>query len=188
MNQKITIGIVVVIALAAALALPVMNSINKEASSQQQVSSAPIPPLVSPTPPPSQPLPPPPPPQPAPVQEPLVWEGTYEPPPKSIPQYQQQRQAGGKPQKDAGPALTAETLVGTAWQVGSPYGHVVFEVGANGQAIANHPMVGQLPATWRVQGDKVVVSASFMGQSMTIDAKIQGQTLVAPGQEIIRMR
>ena len=152
MNQKITIGIVVVIALAAALALPVMNSINKEASSQQQVRV----------------------------------RGAHL---SGLPaQYQQQRQAGGKPQKDAGPALTAETLVGTAWQVGSPYGPVVFEVGANGQAIANHPMVGQLPATWRVQGDKVVVSASFMGQSMTIDAKIQGQTLVAPGQEIIRMR
>lgn len=187
MNQKIKVGIIVVVALAAALALPVMNSINKKEVPPQQSIATTSPPLPSVAPPPQE-LPPPPPPPP--VQEPLIWEGTYAPPPKPIPQYLQGRGQGAaaKPKKDTGADLTAETLVGTSWQINTPQGTVMVEFGANGQGFATHPMVGAIPATWRVQGNKVIATASFMGQSMTIDANIEGQTLTAQGQSIQRMR
>mgnify|MGYP000119238167 CR=1 FL=1 len=78
--------------------------------------------------------------------------------------------------------------MGTAWQVDSPYGPVTVEFGPNGQGVAMHSMVGAIPATWRVQGNKVIANASFMGQSIKIDATIKGETLVAQGQTIRRVR
>ena len=199
MNQKVVVGIIVVIALIISLAFPIMYSMNKKEKQSQvasTVTSAPQampvttpPPQLSP--PPAQttaPPPPPPPPPPQPVkQEPLVWEGTYAPPPKSVPQYQQTNK-GANASKNNGPDLTEETLVGTAWQVASPYGPVSVEFGPNGQAVAIHSMIGQIPASWRVQGNKVVAKASAMGQNITIDATIQGQNLVAQGQNIMRVR
>ena len=196
MNQKVVVGIIVVIALIISLAFPIMYSMNKKEKQSQVASVATSAPKTTPvaTPPPQIPLPaqttapPPPPPPPQPVkQEPLVWEGTYTAPPKSVPQYQQTNK-GAKAPKNNGPDLTAETLVGTAWQVASPYGPVAVEFGPNGQAVAIHSMIGQIPATWRVQGNKVVAKASAMGQNITIDATIQGQNLVAQGQNIMRVR
>jgi hypothetical protein len=78
--------------------------------------------------------------------------------------------------------------VGTAWEVSSPYGPVQVEVGPNGQAVFNHPMVGALQGTWNMQGNKVNVSASFMGQTQSISATVKGSTLSAPGQNIRRLR
>ncbi|MCK5863351.1 MAG: hypothetical protein KAH38_12755 [Candidatus Hydrogenedentes bacterium] len=188
MNQKMILGILALVGLTAALALPVMHLMNKESPPEQQVASTVVlpPQPTLPTPVISSP-----PAQPVPAPAPLVWEGTYAPPPKSASKFQQQqRGAGGKKKqaKDTGPALTQETLVGTAWQIDSPQGVIMVEFGANGQGSASHPLVGAIPATWHVQGDKVLATASFMGQTMTIDATIQGEMLVAKGQNIRRMR
>jgi len=183
------------------LAFPILHLINKEERPAQAASAAPLAPQATPSaaPPPQLPpqatpsavsppqLPPPDPPKPV-QQQPLVWEGTYEPPPKALPQYKQANKGKGAVKKDPGPDLTAETLVGTAWQVNSPYGPVAVEFGPNGQGVAVHQMIGQIPAKWRVQGNKVIANASAMGQSITIDATIQGQSLIAPGQQIIRVR
>ena len=188
MNQKVKIGAIVVVALAAALALPVMHLTNKDAAPQQRASATPAPteaPIA-----PTAPTAPTAPPEPVPEQEPLIWEGTYAPPSKPVPQYLQERgsKAGAEGKKDTGTDLTAETLVGTAWQVNTPQGAVTVEFGPNGQGSATHPLVGAIPATWRVQGNKVIATASFMGQSMTIDAVIQGQALTVHGQSIKKMR
>ncbi len=106
----------------------------------------------------------------------------YAPPPPTIPQYKQQQSA------PSGPPLTAETLVGTAWEVNTPYGPAVIELGPNGQATASHSLVGAVPGKWRVNGNKVNASASFMGQTMSMDAEIKGSTLKVPGQNIRRLR
>jgi hypothetical protein len=193
-NQKTVVGIIVVIVLLMALALPIMYSMKKDAAPQQQASAVPaaVPspaPVPAPLPaPPMQQLPPPPP-QPSASQQPLVWEGTYTPPPKAAAQFEQiQKGKKGAAKANTGPALTAETLVGTVWQVDSPYGPVSVEFGANGQAFAMHSMVGMIPASWSIQGNKVVANASAMGQKITIDATIEGQNLVAQGQAIRRVR
>ncbi len=128
------------------------------------------------------PLPPPPPTEtttpPPPVDYPIV----YAPPPRTIPQYEQRQ---GAP---SGPPLTAETLVGTAWEAASPYGPVMIELGPNGQATATHFMVGVITGNWSVTGNKVRASVSFMGQSMSMDAEIAGSTLKVQGQSIRRLR
>ena len=106
----------------------------------------------------------------------------YAPPPRTTPQYEQQQSA------PSGPPLTAETLVGTAWEVATPYGPAVIELGPNGQAVATHSLVGSVPGKWSANGNKVTASASFMGQSMSIDAEIKGSTLKVQGQSIRRIR
>lgn len=201
MNQKVVVGIIVVSALIISLAFPIMYAMNKKGKpiptpTQTTQYNAPAPqadPVTAPppelapdavTPPPATPSPPPKPVE----QQPLVWEGTYTPPPKPVPQYQQSGKGKSKGSKNAGPDLTAETLVGTVWQVASPYGPVTVEFGPNGQAVAMHQMVGQIPASWSVQGNKVVAKASAMGQNINIDATIKGQTLEAKGQAIQRVR
>jgi hypothetical protein len=192
-NQKIVIGIIVVIVLIMAMALPVMHSLKKDAPRQQTAAAPSSPaPIAAPVPlpaaPPPPPQTPPPPPNPPKAQQPLVWEGTYAPPPKPAAQYQVPGAGKAAAAKSTGPDLTAETLVGTVWQVDSPYGPVTIEFGAGGQAVAMHSMIGAIPASWRVQGNKVVANASAMGQSITIDATIKGQSLEAKGQNIMRVR
>lgn len=197
MNQKVVVGIIIVIVLIIALALPVMYSLKKDTAPQAQVAASPVTPPPQPAPMPTLPAPqtaaPPqqmlPPSQPTASQQPLVWQPTYAPPPKTTPKYQQSQQGQkGAAKANTGPALTAETLVGTVWQVDTPYGPVSVEFGANGQAVAMHSMVGMIPASWSIQGNKVVANASAMGQSITIDATIEGQNLVAKGQNIRRVR
>lgn len=84
--------------------------------------------------------------------------------------------------------LTPQTLPGTAWEVNTPQGAVVIELGPNGQATASHPLVGAIPGNWSVQGNRVTASASFMGQSMSINATIEGSTLKVQGQNVRRLR
>ena len=174
MNPKILIGAIIVVIIV--LAAPLLLNVNR--------GVAPVPAAVPAAAPVAPTLPPPPPPPPAdaaaapaPVDYPVV----YAPPPRTIPQYERQQMASGPP-------LTAETLVGTAWEVSTPQGAVAIEIGPNGQATASHPLVGAIPGKWSVNGNKVTASASFMGQSMSIAAEIQGSTLKVPGQNIRRLR
>ncbi|HPX87567.1 MAG TPA: hypothetical protein PKZ59_12880 [Candidatus Hydrogenedentes bacterium] len=111
----------------------------------------------------------------------------FKQPDRGTPQYGQNRAQAGAPQAQ-GPSLTAETLVGTVWEVESPYGPVQVQIQQGGQATVSHPMAGSIPASWKVNGNKVQASASFMGQSINIDATIQGSTLSAKGQKIRRLR
>lgn len=173
LNPKILIGAIVVIIIV--LAAPLLLNANR--------SAAPVP-AAAPAAPAAPALPPPPPPPPADAAAapaPIDYPVVYAPPPRTIPQYEQQQIASGPP-------LTAETLVGTAWEVTTPQGSVAIEIGPNGQATASHPLVGAIPGKWSVNGNKVTASASFMGQSMSIQAEIQGSTLKVPGQNIRRLR
>ncbi len=160
--------------LVIVLAVPILlNSV-------RGASPAPAAPAASA---PAAPSPPPAPPAetaatPPPVDYPIV----YAPPPRTIPQYEQRQ---GAP---SGPPLTAETLVGTAWEAASPYGPVTIELGPNGQAVATHSMVGTITGKWSANGNKVTASVSFMGQSMSLDAEISGSTLKVQGQSIRRLR
>lgn len=176
MDTKILIGFfgVLVLILAVPFVLTLM---------QNQGPNNPIPdkPIVGGITPPSSP-PPPPPTTTVSTDELLKdYPITYQEPPRTAAQFE-------RGQASSLPPLTPETLVGTAWEVSSQFGTVIIEIGPNGQAIANHPMVGSIVANWRVQGNKVIATATFMGQTMNIDATIEGNTLKVPGQTIRRLR
>lgn len=158
--------------LVIVLAVPILLNSMRGASPAPEAPAAPAP--VTP--------PPPPLPETAAAPPPVDYPIVYAPPPRTIPQYEQRQ---GAP---SGPPLTAETLVGTAWEAASPYGPVVIELGPNGQATATHSMVGVITGNWSVNGNKVRASVSFMGQSMSMDAEIKGSTLKVQGQSIRRLR
>ena len=171
MNPKVLIGVIVVLVLL--LALPfVLNALRGAPSAPSQ--SAP-PPSVTATPVPVAP------PQEAPPPPP-DFPVTYQPPARTVPQYER------TPAASAQQPLTPETLVGTAWEVSTPHGAVAIELGPNGQATASHPLVGAIPGSWSVSGNRVTASASFMGQSMSVNATIEGSTLKVQGQNIRRLR
>ena len=183
MNQKVILAILIVIGVIAAIGMPMLYNATRPAPETMQQASLP----PEPTPP--EPTPPPPPPPVEPEPAPLVWEGTHEPPPRTLPQYRLRQQKGGRSKgDDRDSQAKAAEFVGSAWQVDSPYGPITVELGANGQAVASHSMVGNIPASWRVQGDKLIANASVMGHNINIDAKIQNGNLVAPGQNIRRVR
>ena len=171
-NPKILIGAIVLLLIV--LTVPLLLNSNRGTAGAPAPTAAPAAP-VAPA------LPPPPPVNAAAAPPPPDYPIVYAPPPRTIPQYEQQQIASGPP-------LTAETLVGTAWEVSTPQGAVAIEIGPNGQATASHPLVGAIPGKWSINGNKVTASASFMGQSMSIQAEIQGSTLKVPGQNIRRLR
>ncbi len=201
MDQKVIIGILIVVGLLAAIGMPVLYNMTRDddaAAPTQQARSAsgqasrPQAQQQSP----QQPRVDVPPRRPEPQPERLIWEGAHSVPSRPEAQYQRrqrdaqrgqsgQRTGGGNA---GGGALNAQTLVGTSWQVDSPHGPVTVEFHANGQGVAQHSMVGSIPATWRVQGNQVKANASFMGQNVNISATIEGDKLVADGQNIRRVR
>jgi len=79
-------------------------------------------------------------------------------------------------------------FTGTAWNVPTPYGIIQVSLNPGGQAIAAHPMVGTVSGTWRIQGNRIVVTASFMGKTQTVVADICGNTLCFNGRAIQRIR
>ncbi len=79
-------------------------------------------------------------------------------------------------------------FTGTAWNVPTPYGVVQVSLNPGGQAVASHPMVGTITGNWRVQGNKLVATVSFMGQTQTVSADICGNTLCFNGQPLQRIR
>jgi len=172
LNLKVLIGAIV--ALVVLLALPLVMNILGSSAPPAAPPPAPAP-VAAPLPPPAEPVQAPPP-------EVMELPTIYAPPPRTIPQYEQRQSA------PSGPPLTAETLVGTAWEVSTPYGPAIIELGPNGQATATHSLVGSVPGKWRINGNKVTASASFMGQSMSVDAEIKGSSLRVQGQSIRRVR
>lgn len=79
-------------------------------------------------------------------------------------------------------------FTGTVWNVPTPYGAVQVALNPGGQAVATHQMVGTVVGSWRVQGNQVIVSATFMGQTQTVAADICGNTLCFRGRPIPRIR
>ncbi len=86
------------------------------------------------------------------------------------------------------PGLNAQTLTGTAWEVGTEYGPVQVQLLPGGQVSASHALAGQLNGTWRVNGNQLIAQVSVEGKMETMRATIQGDTLVAEGQQIRRLR
>ena len=84
--------------------------------------------------------------------------------------------------------LTAQTLVGTMWEVSSPQGTIKFQFNAGGQGVGMHALLGQLPATWTCSGNQVNVAATVMGRQQAISAQIQGDNLVGQGCTIRRLQ
>lgn len=192
MNPKVTVGIFGVLAIIAATPF-ILGFLNQNSTPDLDANTT-MPPMPAPLPgntaggAVAPPPPPPPPPAPTGPVEIAPMPTVYTQPAPTVPQYKQNRTAGGAEQQAQGPALTAESLVGTVWEVGTPHGAVQVQLQQGGQATVSHPMVGAIPASWRVNGNKVNASASFMGQSINIDATIKGNTLSAPGQSIRRVR
>ena len=87
---------------------------------------------------------------------------------------QQYTPAGPKP-------LDANSLPGTSWEMSSPYGKVQVQFGGGGQATAYHPMAGTIPASWRIQGNQLLATASAMGQTLNLSAEIRGNQLYYNG-------
>ncbi|MGC8739354.1 MAG: hypothetical protein ACP5UA_12020 [Candidatus Hydrogenedens sp.] len=79
-------------------------------------------------------------------------------------------------------------FTGTAWSVPTPYGVVQVSLNPGGQAVASHPMVGNITGSWRVQGNKIVATVSYMGNNQTVSADICGNTLCFNGQPLQRLR
>jgi hypothetical protein len=174
MNPKLLIGVIVVLVLLAVS--PVLLNLLRGGPEA-------APPAAMPQPMPQMPVLPPPPPSVTETPPPVAdYPVTYQPPARTAAQYERQQSP------TAMQPLTAETLVGTAWEVATPHGPVAIELGPNGQATANHPMVGAIPGQWSASGNKVTASASFMGQSMSMNATIDGSTLKVQGQNIRRLR
>lgn len=97
--------------------------------------------------------------------------------------------AAAYPPAPAGmPALNASSLVGTMWEVNSPYGRIAVTLNAGGQLVASHPMVGSIPGTWSVQGNNVVINATAMGRNLTVACQIQGNQILVNGQPARRLR
>jgi|GEM_PF-1063946 hypothetical protein len=170
-NTKIAIGVVAAVLLLVLMLPFVLNSLRAPAPE-------PEPAVVAPAPPP----PPPPPEAAAETREIPDFPVLYSPPPRTPAQYETRQS------QSSGPALTAETLVGTAWEAPSPYGPVTIELGPNGQAVAHHSMVGSVTGNWSVHGSKVRASVSFMGQSMSMDADIKGNNLQVQGRSLRKLR
>ncbi len=84
--------------------------------------------------------------------------------------------------------LNAQTLANTAWMVNTPQGQVEVQLLQGGQALASHPMVGQIEGTWRVAGSQVNVTAKVFNQSYNLSCNIQGDTLMYQGAPIQRLR
>ncbi len=84
--------------------------------------------------------------------------------------------------------FTAQTLVNTAWQVQTGEGPVEVELLPGNQARATHPAVGSIMGQWRVQGNGLTVTATYMGHTQTISCFIQGDQLIYEGYEIKRLR
>lgn len=84
--------------------------------------------------------------------------------------------------------LDANSLIGTAWTVNTPYGPVQVQLNAGGQLTANHSLIGAIPGTWSLQGNRLVANASAMGHYLNIDATIQGNTILFQGQPLMRLR
>jgi len=84
--------------------------------------------------------------------------------------------------------FTAQTLINTAWQVQTGEGPVEVELLPGNQARATHPAVGTINGQWRVQGNGLTVTATYMGHTQTISCFIQGDQLIYEGYEIKRLR
>ena len=79
-------------------------------------------------------------------------------------------------------------FTGTVWSIPTPYGVAQVSLNPGGQAVASHPMVGTITGNWRVQGNRIVATVSFMGQTQTLAADICGNTLCYNGQPLQRLR
>jgi hypothetical protein len=84
--------------------------------------------------------------------------------------------------------LTAQDLVGSAWEVNTQYGAIQVQLNAGGQATASHPMAGAMNGSWQVSGNQVVVTASFMNQTQRVVAQVCGTTLCVDGAPLRRLR
>ena len=84
--------------------------------------------------------------------------------------------------------LTAKDLEGTAWIVPTPQGDVTAHLNPRGNASLSHPMAGTFSGNWRVNGNKLTVNATVMGQKKTITATYRDGMFYAQGQMARRIR
>jgi hypothetical protein len=86
------------------------------------------------------------------------------------------------------PALTAQNLVGSAWQIDTQYGPVTAYLNAGGVASATHPAFGALSGTWQVNGSALIVTANVLGQTQTIQCAISGTQVLYNGKPVQRLQ
>lgn len=158
MNRNLLLGFVVVLALL--LGVPFLSALKRNAA---------------------------PPPAPAPAAAPAAPAAAEEETPPAEPEpaieYNEEAPPPPVPQN-----LTAQDLVGSAWEVNTQYGMIQVQLNGGGSAVASHPMAGTLSGNWRITGNQVVVKASFMNQTQTIRAQVCGTTLCVNGVPLRRLR
>lgn len=89
---------------------------------------------------------------------------------------------------DSQSPLNARTLSGSSWEIATPQGNVEIQLLPGGQATAAHPSTGQVQGSWRVEGSQLTVEVESAGQSYTIIAAIDGNTLSVDGLPARRLR
>ncbi len=162
MDNK-TLIIVAVVVFVLFFGFPIaMKAMNKSAAPAAKAAAAPAP-AARPA-------------MPAPMQQPVM------PAPQAYAPQEQPMAA-----MPAQQGLNAQTLVGTMWEAHLPQGTVKVQINGGGQAIASHPLVGQIPATWSVQGNMVMANASAFGQNISIAAEIRGNNLFMNGVALKRL-
>ncbi len=166
MNKNLLIGFGVI--LAVVLGLPLLASVVRPSGSPASTAA----PATAQTP------------------EPTPPQVTPQPTPnRQQQQHRQQKNRGGGQGRGGGQRnMTAQDLVGTAWQVNTPEGQVQIQLQGGGNATASHPMLGTIPGKWQVQGNRVTATVSVMGQSHTISCQIRGNQLIYEGKPVRRLR
>jgi len=133
--------------------------------------------------------------QPCPVCEPSSSVRGLRPstpvPPTSVPAPGVPRYPGPESRSrrsDSQSALNARTLSGSSWEITTPQGNMVIQLLPGGQATASHAATGQVQGAWRVEGNQLTVEVESAGQSYTIVAVIDGNTLSVDGLHARRLR
>lgn len=89
---------------------------------------------------------------------------------------------------EAPPMLDEVSLIGTVWQVSHKMGTIDVNLMGNGVATARHQLLGNIQATWRVEGADIVVTANVMNKTETIRVQMRGTELYYQGVAIQRLR
>lgn len=87
----------------------------------------------------------------------------------------------------SGPPLDATTLTGTTWEVNTDRGPVTASFSSGGVLNARHMLAGNISGTWQVSGNAVTLNATALGQQITINLQISGNTLLYEGQPARRV-
>ncbi len=86
-----------------------------------------------------------------------------------------------------GPALDANSIVGTSWRVDTDRGAVTATFNPGGVVTAQHALAGTISGSWQLSGSQVKIQATAFGQSVNIPLQISGGSLLFEGKPVQRL-